>query len=101
MLDRRDLETAARVMRALAHPLRLAILQSLAGGEKTVTELYQALGCSQPMMSQQLRNLEQQQLISSRKEGTTKYCGIRNPDFLQLFHCLDKHLTMFLGRPQE
>lgn len=101
MLERSELEVAARVMQALAHPLRLGILQNLAGGERTVSELYKLLDCSQSLMSQQLRTLEQQGLIKSRKEGTTKFCAIRNPDFLQLFHCMENHLAKFIGKPQE
>ncbi|MHC4883448.1 MAG: ArsR/SmtB family transcription factor [Planctomycetota bacterium] len=91
-MDGQELKHAARVMQALAHPLRLGVMQTLADGERNVTELYEALACSQSMMSQQLRILEEQGLIQTRKEGTVKVCAIRNPDFLQLFHCMEKHL---------
>jgi DNA-binding transcriptional regulator GbsR (MarR family) len=63
----------------------------------TVSELQEALGCSQSMMSQQLRRLEQQGLISTRKVGTTKQCSLRNRDFLKLFACLGNHLRTVLA----
>lgn len=82
----------ADVLRALAHPLRLGVMQALADGEQSVSELTSALRCSQSMMSQQLRLLEAQGLIKCRKEGTSKFCSIRNKDFLKLFSCLKGHL---------
>jgi hypothetical protein len=48
------------------------------------------------MMSQQLKILCQQGLVSIRKEGTQKYCKLQNPDFLKLFACMHKHLRTFL-----
>ncbi len=87
---------AADVLKAMAHPIRLGVIEVLADGERTVTELYTELGCSQSMMSQQLKILCQQRLISIRKEGTQKYCGLCNRDFLKLFDCMHTHLRKFL-----
>jgi len=89
-------EVAAEVLKALAHPVRLGVIELLEDGEKTCTELFEQLGCSQSMMSQQLKTLSQQGLVSIRKEGTLKYCSLKNPDFLQLFECMHKHLRTFL-----
>jgi ArsR family transcriptional regulator len=97
LLDGLQREAGARVLRALAHPVRLGVLQVLSQGERTVTDLYQELGCSQSMMSQQLGILERQGLIRTRREGTTKHCALRNPDFLKLFACLRNHLQVVLG----
>ena len=65
--------------------------------EKPLRDLYARCACSQPMFSQQVRLLEQQGLIRTRKEGTAKYCALRNPDFLKLFICLDRHLREVLN----
>jgi len=96
MTDRQR-QAAARVLQALAHPLRLGIIEALADGEKPLRELHGRCACSQPMFSQQVRLLEQQGLIRTRKEGTAKYCALRNPDFLKLFICLDRHLREVLN----
>ncbi len=85
-------EVAALVLKALAHPVRLGVIEMLAAGEKTVTELYSALDCSQSVMSHQLSVLSNQGLVRMRRKGNIKYCSLRNPDFLRLFNCLDKHL---------
>jgi len=85
-------EHTARVLQALAHPLRLHILQELSAGEESATGLLARLGCGQSMLSQQLKLLEYQGLIESRKNGTSKICRIRNPKILDLFACLQDHL---------
>jgi DNA-binding transcriptional ArsR family regulator len=88
---------AAEVLKAMAHPVRLGVVEVLANGERTVTELYDELGCSQSMMSQQLKILCQQKLVTIRKEGTQKYCKLANRDFLRVFDCMHKHLRQFLN----
>ena len=88
---------AAAVLKAVAHPVRIGVIEILADGERTVTQLYQELGCSQSMMSQQLKILCQQKLVDIRKEGTQKYCSLSNRDFLKLFDCMHKHLRQFLN----
>ncbi len=89
-------QIAADVLKAMAHPVRLGVIEILARGERTVTELYEELGCSQSMMSQQLKTLCQQKLVAIRKEGTQKYCTLCNRDFLKLFDCMHKHMREFL-----
>jgi ArsR family transcriptional regulator len=86
----------ARVMQALAHPLRLEVMQALMAGELTCSQLQEQLGCAQSTLSLQLKCLVDQGLVATRKVGTTKYCEIRNKDFLKLFTCLRRHLTEVL-----
>ena len=88
---------AADVLKAMAHPIRLGVIEVLASGERTVTELYKELGCSQSMMSQQLKILCQQKLVAIRKDGTQKYCSLCNRDFLKLFDCMHLHLRKFMN----
>lgn len=88
---------AADVLKAMAHPIRLGVIEVLADGERTVSELYEELGCSQSMMSQQLKILCQQKLVTIRKDGTQKYCRLANRDFLKVFGCMHKHLRTFLN----
>ena len=92
---------AARILQALAHPVRLGVLAELADGERTLQELQKALACSQSQMSQQLKILEQQGLICSRRTGTVKHCRLANRDFLRLFTCLNHHIEQVLPRTAE
>ena len=91
-MNTRQRSIAAEVLKALAHPIRLGVIEALSTGERTVTELYEELGCSQSMMSQQLKTLGQQKLITIRKVGIQKYCSLSNRDFLEIFSCMDGHL---------
>lgn len=81
----------------MAHPIRLGVIEVLAHGERTVTQLYEELGCSQSMMSQQLKILCQQKMVDIRRKGTQKYCSLSNRDFLKVFDCMHKHLRQFLN----
>lgn len=91
-MDANEREASAQVLKAMAHPVRLGVIELLAGGERTVTDLYAALDCSQSVMSRQLSILKAQRLIQMRREGNVKYCSLRNRDFLQLFQCLELHI---------
>lgn len=59
----------ADFFRALAHPLRIRILETLGAGERTVQELQHALGVEQPIVSQQLAVLRGKKIVTARKSG--------------------------------
>ena len=89
-------ERGARVLQALANPLRLGIMQALAERSLSCSELQALLNCPQPTLSLQLKLLVEQGLVATSKEGTVKRCSIRNRDFLKLFACLRRHLLEVL-----
>lgn len=60
---------AADLLRALANPRRVAIVLELADGERCVHELVEALDISQPLVSQHLRVLRSERLVSARRRG--------------------------------
>jgi ArsR family transcriptional regulator len=69
----------AEFFKALAHPARLAILEQLRVGEKSVGEIQTVLDTDQPTVSQQLARLRASNIVDSRKEGTTTYDWVRDP----------------------
>ena len=60
---------AAELFRALSNPHRMAIVLQLADGERCVHELVEALGTTQPLISQHLRVLRSERLVSSHRRG--------------------------------
>lgn len=86
----------ARVLQALANPLRLEIMQALTESSQTCSELQELLGCPQSTLSLQLKMLVDQGLVATCRAGTVKHCSIRNKDFINLFTCLQRHLTEVL-----
>jgi DNA-binding transcriptional ArsR family regulator len=60
----------ADFFRALAHPVRIRILEVLGSGEHTVQELQQVLRLDQPTVSQQLAVLRGRNIVRTQKIGT-------------------------------
>lgn len=69
----------AAFFRALAHPIRIRILELLVRGERTVQELQQELGVEQPVVSQQLAVLRASNIVSGTKEGVSVRYAVRDP----------------------
>jgi DNA-binding transcriptional ArsR family regulator len=74
----------AEFFKTLGHPARLAILEHLRAGEKSVNELQVALSADQSTVSQQLTRLRNGNIVDIRKEGTTVYYRVRDPMIFQL-----------------
>jgi ArsR family transcriptional regulator len=70
--------------KALAHPLRIKILEVLRDSEKNVTELQNILATDQSGVSQQLAVLRSKNLIIARKNGTNVYYSVRDPLIFEL-----------------
>jgi ArsR family transcriptional regulator len=69
----------AAFFKALAHPVRIAILERLVQGERTVQELQEALGLEQPVVSQQLAVLRTSNIVVGRKTGVSVRYAVRDP----------------------
>jgi DNA-binding transcriptional ArsR family regulator len=73
------IEPVVRRFRALGEPQRLRILQVLESGEKTVNEVVDAIGTSQPTISRHLQALFDAGLVSRRRSGTSTVYFISDP----------------------
>src|SRR5579859_7819208 len=84
------LERAAPMIRNAAHPLRLRILDYLRfeGEPRTVTQIIEATGAEQAIVSQQLRILKDQGILSSHREGNYVLYDIANRSVLHLLDCI-------------
>jgi ArsR family transcriptional regulator len=71
-----DPKAAAELLRALAHPMRLAILCRLLDGEVPVSGFESELGLKQPSLSQQLGQLREAGLVSTRREAKSVFYSI-------------------------
>lgn len=67
-----DIESAAALMKMLASEARLQILCRLTEGERSVGDLAQASGLSQPTMSQQLKGPKAAGLVAGRGDATRR-----------------------------
>jgi ArsR family transcriptional regulator len=74
----------AEFFKALGHPARLKILELLRDGESSVTELQTRLEIEPAAVSQQLAVLRSKNIVVPRKEGTSVYYGVRDPEVFAL-----------------
>lgn len=69
----------ADFFKALAHPIRIRILEVLRRGDRSVQELQAVLDLDQAVVSQQLAVLRLKNIVGARKEGTTVRYAVRDP----------------------
>ena len=78
----------AAVGRALADPKRLCVLESLAAGEMSVSELSLRVGCQVPNMSQHLAVLRSAGLVTTRREASTIYYRLADRRVLDAYRLI-------------
>src|SRR5690242_5359919 len=91
----------ADFLKALAHPIRLAILEQLKNGERSVGELGNALGVEQSTISKNLAVLRQVGILRSRQEKVTVYYAIRNPHIFKVLRLIADMLSKQLTESQK
>ena len=74
----------AEFFKALAHPVRIAVLDALRGGELGVNELSAQLKVEQSALSQQLAVLRSRNIVEGRKEGLNVYYSVRDTTVFKL-----------------
>lgn len=83
---------ATRLLKVMANADRLMLLCQLSQGEKSVTELEQALDIRQPTLSQQLTVLREAELVSTRREGKNIYYRVSSKSALALMQVLSQEI---------
>ena len=89
-LSELDRPRSAAVARALSDPKRLCVLEMLAWGERSVTELSSGLDCHVPNMSQHLAVLRSAGLVATRRVGTTVYYRLSDPNVLEAYRMIQR-----------
>lgn len=78
------IETAARALKAISHPLRLKILCVVGGEEVCVQGIVDAVGTSQSNISQHLAILRDKGVLQTRKDANRVYYRVADQRTLQL-----------------
>ncbi len=85
------LELAASKLRAISHPMRIAIIELLANGEKlSVTEIYEALNIEQATASHHLNILKNKDVLVSKREGKKIFYSIKNMTLTEIIECVNR-----------
>lgn len=88
-LDRVTLyEFHAQFCKTLADANRLLIIAELVKGEKSVSDLANALGLNQSNVSKHLSLMKERGLVSARREGVSVYYSLSDPRIFQAIELL-------------
>ena len=87
-------ELRAEVLKAMAHPARLIIVDALSEGEKCVCELQELVGSAMPTVSRHLAQMKSAGVVAARREGNKVYYRLLVPCITKVFPCIDEVLGM-------
>ncbi len=85
-----QLEKAANMLKAIAHPIRIAILNYLEDGKKrTVTEIHEKIGIEQSTASHHLGILRDRGVLTANRDGKNSYYSIKHEKLGTLIDCIN------------
>jgi ArsR family transcriptional regulator len=88
-LDMPFLEQSTETLRAVAHPLRLAIIEMLyEKKELTVTEIHESLDIEQAVASHHLRIMKDRNVVQVKRSGKSSCYSLVNEDFYKIYEIL-------------
>jgi ArsR family transcriptional regulator len=82
-------ELRAQIVKAMAHPTRLFIIDELSRQERCVCELTEMIGADTSTVSKHLTILKSAGLVKDDKRGTSVYYQLRCPCILDFFGCIE------------
>lgn len=85
-------EARARIIKAMAHPTRLFIVDELFRGEQCVCELQEKIGSDMSTVSKHLSILRSAGIIADEKRGNQVYYTLRVPCVMNFFGCVESVL---------
>jgi DNA-binding transcriptional ArsR family regulator len=96
-MEEKALQLKAEVLKALAQPTRLKILECLRGGERCICEIIPAINGEQSNISRHITLMQKSHLITTRKDGVKVMVKVRDP---QIFEILDQ-VSLILKRQMQ
>jgi len=86
-MEEKVLELKAEILKALAQPTRLRILECLRDGEKCICEIVPSINGEQSNISRHISLMQKNHLVSTRKEGVRVMVNVKDA---KIFEILDK-----------
>jgi DNA-binding transcriptional ArsR family regulator len=91
--DKKFFEAKAAVLKALAHPTRLWMVEHLETGEKCVCEFAEFIDADFSTVSKHLTVLKQAGIVQDEKRGKQVYYSLKVPCVLNFMHCVEAVLS--------
>ena len=93
-LSPEQLEAAANMLKAIAHPMRIAILSFLEGEQSlTVSEIHVKLGIEQSTTSHHLGILKDKGVLCSKRVGKNTFYSLKHANLSHIIDCVSKCTT--------
>ncbi|MFZ2658523.1 MAG: metalloregulator ArsR/SmtB family transcription factor [Victivallales bacterium] len=83
-----EAEIKAGIIKAMANPIRLMIIDELGRGDKCVCELLPMFKLDQSTLSRHLSQLKKNGIITEKKEGVKVIHHLATPCILKVFECI-------------
>ncbi len=85
-------EKQAEIAKAIAHPLRIAVVNFLKDGEQCVCDIAEHIGSERSNVSRHLSVMANAGLLEYRKEGLKVIYKLKTPCILEFFSCVSRVL---------
>ena len=93
------LERRANILKALAHPSRLMMIDELAKGERCVCELRELVGADMSTVSKHITVLKNAGLVESDKRGLQVFYTLLSPCVMNFFTCVESVIEAHEKQP--
>ena len=95
ILQLENLVMGASILRAMVHPMRIAIIELLTANKRlSVTEIYEKLNMEQATASQHLKILKNKGILESKREGKKIFYSLKHEKLKEIINSLDRCLEM-------
>lgn len=89
ILTAKQFEERAKVMKAMAHPSRLMMIDELSRGERCVCDLRELIGHDMSTVSKHLTVLKKAGIVEDERRGKNMYYRLKVPCILNFFQCVE------------
>jgi ArsR family transcriptional regulator len=97
-MEDKVLELKAEVLKALAQPTRLKILELLRNGERCICEIVPAINGEQSNISRHISLMQRSHLVTTRKDGVRVMVNVKDP---KIFEILDRVSAILKNQMKE
>ena len=89
-LSESEIDRLSEILKSLANPARLRIVNLLIRGESTVSEICSKTGLKQSLVSQQLKNLRLNNIVQRRRDVPKVYYSLKEKNIVNMLTCLGR-----------
>ena len=88
LISFKEAEIRAKIIKAMAHPVRLMVIEFLKGGERSFAEVFDMFELDKSTVSKHLLVLKEAGIVSSRKDGADMIYLLEVPCVTDFFNCV-------------